>query len=335
MRTFWSLLVVLSVSIVDSKHPNFNWDTVPYFVHCSNASGPVSEAILDFQSKAGFNVIQVQQGMNSGGQLCLDEHNTSKCNSTHAEEKMAAAAARIRSRNPDAITILYYTVDNIRVESDLGRWFLTRPDLILQKNDEYVYDWSNPATVNAWATGVADMVHKGGFDGVFIDGYAGWYECEPGQPSTMQKHQSYHPRTTRNESGAGGWEHVQGCPELVGHLSAVPWGPNRTTNTTSFLRGLWLASGPALKAALPADAVMIPNCEGGYGCRDGNGSSRIPGYTAVVMYNFSHASLINYIRSRLTEQTTYRSCCTVACTCSCSCSILFNANVLSLSVEQE
>lgn len=40
--------------------------------------------------------LQVQQGMNSGGQLCLDEHNTSRCNSTHAEEKMAAAAARIR-----------------------------------------------------------------------------------------------------------------------------------------------------------------------------------------------------------------------------------------------
>jgi hypothetical protein len=41
-------------------------------------------------------------------------------------------------------------------------------------------------------------------------------------------------------------------------------------------------AGPALAKALPAGALLIPNCEGGYGCQDGNGSSRIPGYTGVM-----------------------------------------------------
>lgn len=29
----------------------------------------------------------------------------------------------------------------------------------------YMYDWSQPATVQAWANGVANAVKKGGFDG--------------------------------------------------------------------------------------------------------------------------------------------------------------------------
>ena len=204
--------------------------------------------------------------MNADGRLCAKETDPAQCNSTGAEGKMAAAAARIRARNPRAPVLMYYTCDNIRVESDLGRWFLSHPELLLRKTDkrsgafeQFEYDWSQPAAVEAWASGVAAAVKKGGMDGVFIDGYQGWHECEP--------------------SAEGGGElgapwHLSGCQSLLGGVTTAVG--NRTVNQTAYLRGLWFESGPALAKALGPSAVMIPNCEGGYGCQDGTGRSRIP-----------------------------------------------------------
>ena len=82
------------------------WDTVPYFVHCANNSGSVSEPLLALMAGASFTVVQVQQGMNSDGAFCSDEHDPAKCNATGAEAKMAALAARVRAVNPAARTIL-------------------------------------------------------------------------------------------------------------------------------------------------------------------------------------------------------------------------------------
>ena len=56
-----------------------------------------------------------------------------ECNSTGAEAKMAALAAQVRAVNPKARSIFYYTVDNVRVESDLGRFFLQHPELTLTR----------------------------------------------------------------------------------------------------------------------------------------------------------------------------------------------------------
>lgn len=57
---FWGwVTLALAIMIAESKPPNFSWDTIPYFVHCSNASGAVNDAVLDLQAKAGFTVIQV------------------------------------------------------------------------------------------------------------------------------------------------------------------------------------------------------------------------------------------------------------------------------------
>jgi hypothetical protein len=110
-----------------------HWDTVPYFIHCGNTSGGVSEPLLALMAGAHFTVVQVQQGMDSNGSVCSDELDPAKCNATGAEGKVAALAAKVRAVNPNAKTVLYMTVDNIRVESDLGRYFLAHPELTLSR----------------------------------------------------------------------------------------------------------------------------------------------------------------------------------------------------------
>ena len=256
------------------------WDTVPYFVHCGNNSGGVSEPLLALMANANFTVVQVQQGMNSNGTVCSDENDPAKCNATGAEAKMAALGARVRAVNPSARTVFYMTVDNIRVESDLGRYFLQHPELTLtrygtdrktgtlQDFQEYQYDFSNPAAVEAWATGIAAAVKTGGHSGVFIDGYQGWHECQPKPPSSQ----------FGSDAGTG---HLPGCPSEASKGLRTTVG-NHTVNDTALLQGWWYETGPALAKALPPGSILIPNCEAGYACQDGNGSSRIPGYTGVM-----------------------------------------------------
>ncbi len=266
---------------VDVTRAVVGWDTVPYFVHCGNNSGGVSEPILALMAGAQFTVVQVQQGMNSNGTICIDEHDPAKCNATGAEAKMAALATRVRAVNPAARTIFYMTVDNVRVESDLGRYFLQHPELTLtrygtdrktgalQEFQEYQYDFSNPAAVEAWAAGIAAAVKAGGHSGVFIDGYQGWHECQPKPPGSS---------TLGTNAGAG---HLSGCPSIAPRGLRTTLG-NRTVNDTALLQGWWYETGPALAKALPPGSILIPNCEAGYACQDGNGSSRIPGYTGVM-----------------------------------------------------
>ena len=125
---------------------------------------------------------------------------------------MAAAAHRIRQANPEAVTVLYYTVDNVRVESDIGRQFLAKPELLWKKTDSkgnlaaYYYDWTQPEAVELWANGLAAAVEAGSFDGVFIDGYNGWKDCAP-------KGLAVAPRS--------GLKHRPGCPEETAGMVAA------------------------------------------------------------------------------------------------------------------
>ena len=268
----------------------FSWDHVPYFVHCSNSSGPVSPAILDLQANAGFTVIQIQQGMNELGASCPDAHDPVACNATGAEAKCAAAAARIRHKSPATnVVLLYYTCDNVRVESDFGRGLIeSHPELLLEQLDHhqtgkvrgYLYDWSQPATAAVWAKGIAEAVALGNFSGVFIDGYDGWHECFPPvtPPAPHSLGGAPTPGARRQDLGgsSGSPQHKSGCP-----VHGAPMTPRGPLNQTAFLINKNHRSVVALRAALPAGSVMIPNCEGGYGCCDGKGASRLPGYNAV------------------------------------------------------
>ena len=256
---------------------------MPYHVHCANNSGPVSAAVLALQANASFTVIQCQQGMRtnaSGGvdqSLCANERRVDECTATGAEAKMAAAAARIRAQNPAAHVLLYHTCDNVLVETDFGRGPIENsPNLLLKRGGKnggnvsaYLYDCQD-ATVTAWANGVAAAVTLGKFDGVFIDGYDGWHDCW---------------NIANSSSSSSLVEHLSGCPGLL-PKNAVPATAGRgKMNASKFLHNMLFKSGVALKTALPAGSLLIPNCEGGSGCRrngTGGQTSRLPGYNDIM-----------------------------------------------------
>jgi hypothetical protein len=118
-----------------------------------------------------------------------------------------------------------------------------------------VPDWGQPAAVQAWAQGIAAAVKKGGFDGVFIDGY-------------------------RDEFKSGEFSSKSPVVRNLGNA----------TKATEWIRGIWNATGPALRAALPPGSTMIPNCESKELCEDGSGHSEIPGYSSVMMEYFGVSS---------------------------------------------
>ena len=39
----------------------WSWATVPYFVHCSNASGPLNDGMLAVMQRASFTVVEKWQ----------------------------------------------------------------------------------------------------------------------------------------------------------------------------------------------------------------------------------------------------------------------------------
>jgi hypothetical protein len=144
------------------------------------------------------------------------------------------------------------------------------------------YDFSNPAAVTAWATGIAAAVRAGNHSGVFIDGYLGWKDCLPPKPHAADASgdRASAGASSVGSSGTTGLGHLPGCSEAGSGLRTTVG--NRTINATALLQGWWYETGPALAKALPPGSILIPNCEGGYACQDGNGSSRIPGYTGVM-----------------------------------------------------
>lgn len=174
-------------------------------------------------------------------------------NQTHAEEKVIAVTKAIRKKNPEAVILFYYTCDNIRSYSSTGEWFMQHPDLLLKlPGGNILYDWTQDVVIDRWASSISETVKQGNFDGVFIDGYQS--ACQP---------------PVKN------WNR---CPLTRGVLRY-----NGTkVDVGKYVEAMWNKSGLALKSALPKGAIMIPNCEGGKACQDGNGSSRIPGYNGVM-----------------------------------------------------
>lgn len=74
----------------------WSWPRVPYFVHCSNDTGPLNGAMVDAMAAASFTVVEKWQ--------CL----YSAPNETGAEAKMIAAAAQVHEKNPQAPVFMYW-----------------------------------------------------------------------------------------------------------------------------------------------------------------------------------------------------------------------------------
>ena len=108
------LLQLLLPGLASAARPKFSWDTVPAFIHCSNASGGLNNVALKAMAQTGYSVIEKFQCLS-----CAPEK-------TGAEEKILAAAAGIRELNPNAAVFLYYQVDLARTWYDGGAFFDSR-----------------------------------------------------------------------------------------------------------------------------------------------------------------------------------------------------------------
>jgi hypothetical protein len=175
-----------------------------------------------------------------------------------AETKMGDALKQVRAINPDAAILFYETVDAARDYSDLGKYFQSDPSLTLPSTTgapTLKYNWTNLMAVGAWASHIAGSVKTFGFDGVFIDGYQ--IDCRPGG------------RTYKCQTSRGA----------------------KVDNLSAYINGYWNRTGPALAAALPSGALMIPNCENKQACQDGNGRTAIPGYNALMEEFFDGTNL--------------------------------------------
>ena len=168
-------LVLLVGQVVAGGPVQWSWDTPAYFIHCSNKSGPLNANMLQVMAKASFTVVEKWQ--------CL----YCQPNMTGAEDKMIAAADQIRGgQNRAAAVFLYWQADWARRWYAGGVWFDEHPELELHNANGslfvqttgggpsagswHAYDFSNNASVAAWASQIADTYTKGRFDGVLVDG---------------------------------------------------------------------------------------------------------------------------------------------------------------------
>ena len=112
-----------TTTIVNAAPPTFSWDTLPTFVHCSNASGPLNDAIIQLMANSGFAVIEKYQALESTPAY------------TGGEDKVIAAAKAVRLVNPNATMIFYFAIDYVRTWYDLGRYFDQHPEMEVHNAD--------------------------------------------------------------------------------------------------------------------------------------------------------------------------------------------------------
>lgn len=174
-----SYLYPSTVFVKGINVPNFSWDYVPQFIHCSNRSGPLNDAILDAMSQpsVGFTVIEKYQSVD-----CAPFN-------SDGENKELAAAAQIKGRNPQATVIFYFAIDYARTWYNIGHYFDNNTYLEVHNADGtlatvnsegytwHVFDFAVPEAQLAWVNVLVNVLSTKLVDGVFIDGYrspSGW-----------------------------------------------------------------------------------------------------------------------------------------------------------------
>ena len=220
MALAWTLFLLLSSASAQPSLPPWTWGTVPTFVHCSNSSGPLNDAILDTMAAASWTVIEKFQ--------CVECAPVGR----GGEAKVLAAAAQIRARNPNSAIFFYFSAVLARRWYALGEYFDAHPALevhnadgslanstpISENSTWHIFGHNEPTATRAWVDDVAQTVAKGDLQGVFIDGYR--------DPSTWAS---------------------QRIP-LANASTQAAW-----------VDAAWNETGPGLAAALPAAAIRISN----------------------------------------------------------------------------
>ena len=163
------ILLFLLLNLASAARPKFSWETVPTFIHCSNASGELNQDAVSAMSQASYTVLEKFQCLS-----CAPEE-------SGAEAKILSAAAAIRKVNPEAAVFLYYQVDLARTWYDSGAFFDKNPYLevhnangsLASSEGWHVYDFAKEKAIAVWSASIAKVVQEGNLDGVFVDGYRG------------------------------------------------------------------------------------------------------------------------------------------------------------------
>ena len=172
MRAGQIMLLLLSARL-GQPLPPWSWETIQTFSHCSNTTGPLSPAALNYFSNNSFTVIEKVQCI-----ACAPVNHS-------AETKMYAASQQLKAVNPKMETYVYHAVDVARSMYDALAWFDAHPGSELHKaNGDLVvhstiycpkchaFDYTDTVgpTPTRWNAVIVDAIQKGGMDGAFIDG---------------------------------------------------------------------------------------------------------------------------------------------------------------------
>lgn len=161
-----------------AKMPLFSWDTVPVFVHMCNASGPFSDATVNYLTRFPMVTVEKGQGLNSTNKSYASQY---------AEEKILESLKRVKEINSSITTILYlnsildwtmYQIHEIMLQHP--EWWLhdENGNVVRIQGDHtfpqpaegmLVFDHQQSAVQSFWTSACLNWTYTGYVDGCFAD----------------------------------------------------------------------------------------------------------------------------------------------------------------------
>ena len=159
----------------EETKPPFSWDTVPLFVETCNLNGSFSDADIEYLAR--FPMITVEKGMGVNTHV------------GYAEDRMYAAATRLRKAAPESYIVFYYNLvldwtffHASTIFAEHPKWSLKDDDgnVIYIGGDRHfpdhkkiaVFDHAQPAVQEFWASVCVNQTLRGGgtvYDGCYAD----------------------------------------------------------------------------------------------------------------------------------------------------------------------
>lgn len=170
-----TLLLLLGGSLLTNKafpemdrpvgYPEFNWDTVPIYIHFGTSEGFTDEDIQFIASHSNLVCMEKMQGHIPHGSV---------------EAGIAHDARRMKEVNPDIKVLFYWNTfldypnyEAHEVYQNHPEWWLRTRDSSLDKKQGRIkrYDLSKPEVREWWTDVVEKAVVDGPCDGVFMDAF--------------------------------------------------------------------------------------------------------------------------------------------------------------------
>eukprot|EP01043_Picozoa_sp_COSAG02_P052848 COSAG02_NODE_5757_length_4062_cov_12.533687_2_plen_387_part_00 len=155
------------------RGPAFSWDTVPKFIHTSNASGPVNADALALLAK--FPMVTIEKFQGPCGN---DPHATPACDQ---EARIIETLKGVKAINPEVSAIFYYNTVLDFAQYKLHGLMEAEPSLMMHDStgkvikmggghkDSDVFDFTNPRARALFIEECINATKSGVVDGCFCD----------------------------------------------------------------------------------------------------------------------------------------------------------------------